>query len=464
MSKSTDSHGDDKVSSMSRSAFPADEVRDDFVPKEPYYSPEFAKLEEERLWPYVWQLACRLEEIPNPGDYVTYDIVDDSIVVVRVDERTVKAYHNVCMHRARRLTEGCGHAQRFVCRFHGWQYGLDGRNLKVVDRSDWGACLKDADVRLREVKCDFWGGFVFINMDPDCEPLAQFIEPIDEYCSKFEFEKLRFRWYKTVIMPANWKTMLEFFNEFYHVQQTHQQLLPFTNDYSNSEGFGRHSAIWFSSEGSIPLLRSPRLPPKEEPDYRNYVLDYVETFNRDLQAMVTDRAYRATQRLRTEVPATAEPMEVLGKWMGYVIEAAQSDGAGWPDGLTPEYIDRSKLDWHVFPNTVYLHGSVDGVLWYRARPNGHDPESCIFDVWSLERFGPGKVPPLKREFYANWRDGEWPRIFQQDFENVEAVQRGFKSRGFPGSRPSPVQERAITHFHRTLRRFLSDGPQDDPKD
>lgn len=446
----------------SRPSFAPQEVRDDFIPRDVYFSREFAQLEAEKLWPHVWQLACRLEEIPNVGDYVTYDILDDSIIVVRNSETTVKAYYNVCPHRGRRLTEGCGHVQKhFVCRFHGWQYDVHGANTKVVDRDDWGGCLKDEDIRLGEVKVGTWGGFVFINMDANCEPLEKFLEPLDEYCGKFEFEKLRFRWYKTTILPGNWKTMLEFFNEFYHVQQAHQQLLPFSNDYSNSGGFGRHGAMWYPPSGAFPLSRSPRLPPKDEPDYRNFVLDFVETFNRDLKAMVTERNYLATQRLRTEVPADATPMEVITKWVQFQIEAAHADGSGWPAELTPEYIDRSKLDWHVFPNTIFLHGFIDGVLWYRVRPNGNDPESCIFDVWSLQRYGPGLAPPLKREFFADWKDGDFPLIFTQDFANVAAVQKGLKSRGFSGARPNPVQERAIINFHRRLREFLRD-PKDSP--
>lgn len=439
-------------------SFSPDEVRDDFVPKEAYYSRDFAKLEAERLWPYVWQLACRLEEIPNVGDYVTYDIVDESIIIVRTDKATIKAHHNVCPHRARRLTHGCGNAQHFVCRFHGWQYDLNGENIKVVDRQDWGDCLDQDDIRLKNVRVDVWGGFVFINMDPNCEPLADFLRPVDDYCAKFEFEKLRFRWYKTTVMPANWKTILEFFNEFYHVQQTHNQLLPFTNDYSNSDGFGRHAAMWYPATGALPLSRSPRLPQKDEPDFRNFVLEFVETFNRDLKAMVTERNYAAAQRLRSEVPAATEPIEVLGKWVQFQLEAAAADGSGWPADLTPEYIENSKLDWHVFPNTIYLHGFVDGVLWYRARPNGDDPESCIFDVWSLQRYGEGKAPPLEREFYQNWEEGEWPLIFRQDFSNVAEVQKGLKSRAFAGSRTNPVQERAISNFHRCLREFLRDMP------
>lgn len=436
------------------SKFCPDEIRDDFIPKEDYLSAEFAEWEAKYLWPRVWQLACREEEIPKPGSFVTYDIVDDSIIVTRSDDGRIRAFHNVCPHRGRRLAEGCGNVQRFVCKFHGWQFDSTGNNIRVVDRDDWNGCLADGDIRLQEVKVGTWGGAVFINMDPDCEPLERFLSPMREHVEHYEFERLRYRWYKTVIMPANWKVALEFFNEFYHVQQAHPQLLTFTDDYSHSGGFGRHGKMWFAAEGAVPFRRSPRLPPKDEPDFRNYILDFVEKYYHELQAMVTQRNYEATQRLRTEVAADAAPGEVLAKWVEFQIEAAEKDGAGWPSRLTPEYMEKSGLDWHVFPNTVFLHGTVDGVLWYRIRPNGNDHETCIFDVWSLERFAEGKEPPLVREFYENWEDGEWPRIYAQDFINIPHVQKGMKSRGFKGSRPNPLQERAITHFHRTLRAFM----------
>ena len=92
----------------------------------------------ERLWPYVWQIACREEEIPKVGDFVTYDILDESVIVVRSKADQIRAYFNVCPHRGNRITEGCSHAKQFVCAYHGWRFGLDGRNVKVVDRDDWG--------------------------------------------------------------------------------------------------------------------------------------------------------------------------------------------------------------------------------------------------------------------------------------------------------------------------------------
>lgn len=443
------------------SLYPAAAVHDDFVPKEVYYKQDFANFEAEHLWPFVWQIACRLEEVAETGDFLTYEILDDSIVVVRTGPDSVKAYHNACPHRGRRLTEGTGHLKQFVCPFHGWRYDLNGKNVSVVDKKDWGGCLGSDDIKLSEVQCATWGGFVFINMDISAEPLAEFLAPVPEYCDKFEFEKLRYRWYKTAVMPSNWKTVLGFFNEFYHVQQAHRQLLDFTNDYSQSGAFGRHAQVWYDAEGAVPFKRSPRLPPAPEPSLKQHLTDFAENYNRDLRSMLSARNYAAVQQLRQELSDDTPGEQVMTRWIELQIEAANADGSGWPAGLDAEYIEKSGLDWHVFPNTIFLHGLVDSVLWYRVRPNGRDPESCLFDVWSLERYGPGKEPKLQREFYTDWREGDWGLIFEQDFLNIPEVQKGYKSRGFKGERTNPIQERAISNFHRELRRFLND-PYDKP--
>jgi hypothetical protein len=98
------------------------------------------------------------------------------------------------------------------------------------------------------------------------------------------------------------------------------------------------------------------------------------------------------------------------------------------------------------------------MLWYRARPDGTNPESCLFDVWSLVRYAPGGEPPLKREFYDNWQDHEnWGLVLTQDFRNIEEVQRGMAVRSFRGGRTNPVQEVAVSHFERTVREYLSRG-------
>lgn len=129
--------------------------------------------------------------------------------------------------------------------------------------------------------------------------------------------------------------------------------------------------------------------------------------------------------------------------------------------MTPEYLAESGFDWHVFPNTAFLHPAIEAVLWYRFRPYGDDHERCLFDVWSLERYAPGQEPKIEHQTFDDWRDGDFPLIFEQDFLNIPKVQRGMKSRAFKASRTSPIQERAVSHFHRTLRRFLANPHADD---
>lgn len=442
---------------MNPQSMSSEQVRDDFIPKDAYFSREFAFQERERLWPRVWQVACRLEEIPDEGDFATYDILDDSIIVVRSDSNTIRAFHNVCPHRGRRLTEGCGRATQFVCRFHGWKWNRQGENIHVVDREDWGGCLHDDDIRLKEVLVDTWGGFVFINMDPAAKPLADFLEPIASRCGKFRFEDLRYKWYRTVHLNVNWKVALETFSEGYHTQQAHPQLMKFQKDNFQSAGYGRHGAFWVPKlpPGASRYGPSDRTGLKPDSDVRTYLMAMVDEYYHQLDAMITERSYEAAKRVMAEVSADASGEEVAARWNEFRREAAAREGIEWPE-YDPQYHWDSHIDWHLFPNSVFLHGFVDGVLWYRARPEGDDPNRCIFDIWSLQRYGPGKEPPLKRETYDKIDSSQWGRIFMQDFVNIPEVHRGMKSRAFVGARPNPVQERAVSNFHRALRETLAE--------
>ena len=177
-------------------------VRADFVPSADYVCRDFARAEKEKLWTKVWQVACRVEEVAKVGDYVTYDICDQSIIVVRSAPDKIQAYYNVCMHRGRRLTEGCGHASRFHCNYHGWRWNLDGSVQRILDEQDWSSCsgATQDDFKLPEILCDTWAGFVFINMDTNAEPLAKFLDPVPDYIDPFKYENARFRWYYSCLL------------------------------------------------------------------------------------------------------------------------------------------------------------------------------------------------------------------------------------------------------------------------
>lgn len=190
-----------------------------------YISSDFAKAENEQLWGKVWQVACREEEIPNVGDFITYNVARESIVVAR-GRTGIVAYHNVCPHRGRRLADGCGRASQFRCKYHGWTFNLEGKNVAVQDEKDWQGGLDDERLDLWPVRVDTSGGFVWINMQEEGETLAEYLETIPEYLDPFEFDKLSYRWKVELRLPVNWKVALEAFMEGYHVAATHLQLLP----------------------------------------------------------------------------------------------------------------------------------------------------------------------------------------------------------------------------------------------
>jgi phenylpropionate dioxygenase-like ring-hydroxylating dioxygenase large terminal subunit len=440
-----------------------DNVRKDFIPKECYVSREFLELENKYLWPRVWQMACREEELVSPGQYVTYEVANETIVILRGEDRRIRAFHNVCPHRGRRLTSGCGHASQLVCRFHGWRFSLSGKCTHISDRNDWGQLLDYQDANLTPVKVEVWGGFVFIHMDLNAEPLEKFLEPFNTLTGRFEYEKLRFSWYRTSIAPCNWKIAHEAFSEQYHIQQSHAQMLQYYQDYSKSGAYGRHGAFWGSlPEGApTPFAPSFRLNKKADPDARKYVVKFLKDQYNEIRSLVSERTRDVQSRILAEVDAGASPQEVAMCFAQFQREAAESDGAGWPQGLDPEYLDSARSTWILFPNFIMVHAMVDCMLVYRARPNGDDPNSCIFDVWSLTRYAPGKEPPLKREFYKHVLDADWGLILRQDFEHFEDVQRGLRSSFYQGHRPNPVQEVAITNFQRALREFIVEGMRKD---
>lgn len=434
-------------------------IRDDFVPKVGFLSGKFHELEKQNLWPRVWQIACREEELKKVGDFVVYDIADESIVVVRSAPDELKAFYNVCQHRGRILMDQHhGHTKFMFCKYHGWRWGLDGSLQKVQDRDDWKGCpnFGEEDLRLKEVKIDTWGGFVFINMDPNAEPLATFLDPIPEHLDFLNFDQWRYRWYKTVVLPCNWKTALEGFNEAYHIAATHPQLLKYSPDYTVARTFGPHGMYFYPPEMStLPGAPAPRTGQPMPDDLRVTFAEFYDVMDKTLNAMFSPRAIKASQRLLEEVPAGTDPLSVVMEHARLHQEEAAQEGIDLPS-LSNQQVGNMGQNWHMFPNHVFLP-LLDGSIAYRSRPYGDDPDQCIFDIWSLVHYAPGDEPPLVREFYEDWSvdtEARFGKILSQDFANFGQTQRGMKSRGFAGSRTNPVQEREIPNMHRALYRYV----------
>ena len=422
------------------------------VVKEAYYKPEYLALEKERLWPRVWQMACRVEELAEVGDFVTYEIADESVIVVRADDG-LRAFHNVCQHRGRRLAKGCGTAQRLRCPFHGWQWDLEGRNVHVTTREDWGGLLDGQDLGLKPVKLATWGGFVFINFDLNSESLESWLGEAARILDPFELDKMRLRWRKWLIMPSNWKIALEAFNEGYHVSITHYQLAQYGGVSKFASATNGNHAMFGMQEANTGIMGANTS--KQEVDARKKLAEFYNYMKTALDSNMTDTIMHAANRLVAEVPEGTPAGEVVQQLMIKAVTEDAARGVVWPSISVDEYT-AAGIDWNIFPNMVLLPMATN-CLGYRARPNGDDPDTCIFEVYQLERFPEGQEPK-KVENIRNddiYDAAFWGEILLQDFQQMQGTHLGNKSSGYTGPRLNPAQETPLSNFHRVYHEFLA---------
>ena len=195
--------------------FPHALTAPDRIPAARYTDPAFFELERDRLWSRVWQMACRLDEIPEVGDWVEYECLGRSVIVVRTQKDEIRAHHNVCRHRGTRLVSGRGRgATGFTCPFHGWCWNLDGSNRLVFAPEVFDPALLAADeIALGRVRLECWGGCAWINFDDDAAPLRASLEPFATYHDALSVERMHAEsWFETIV-PANWKLVAEAFME-----------------------------------------------------------------------------------------------------------------------------------------------------------------------------------------------------------------------------------------------------------
>jgi phenylpropionate dioxygenase-like ring-hydroxylating dioxygenase large terminal subunit len=355
-----------------------------------------------------------------------------------------------------------GNRRNFVCGFHGWTYDRDGNNTFVLDPQDWKGTLNPDCTSLTPVQVDTWGGWIFVNMDPEAESLTEFLGEVPRILDCYDFGKMRYKWRNWVIFDCNWKTALEAFMEPYHVTGTHTQLLEYGEYYAYSKPYGLHGVSGFDQRdptlrgigGSSSTMRAGKGADARISTYQ-LTRENWETVN---NASTTWTMVQAAKRLVDELPEGTPAPQVIAHWLASAKADDAKRGVIWPT-ISPEQMTEAGLAWHMFPNFSILQGATYG-LAYRTRPYGDDPNKCIFEAYAIERFPEGEEP--KTEWtYAEANEDNWGLVLCQDFNNMAAVQRGMKSRGFRGTLPNPHQEQKVTNFHRNLADFM--GGRNAPK-
>ena len=431
---------------------------------EAYVSAEYARAERDRLWAKVWQQVGRVEELPEVGSFLTYDILDDSFIVVRTAPDRFRAYYNVCSHRGRRLVDtppgardARGRGRQFVCGFHGWRYDIDGQCTFAAEREDWPCGLTDERIALKQVEVDTWGGWIWINPDPDCEPLRDYLEPAATLLDPFHLENMRYRWRRWLVFDCNWKTALEAFMETYHVPYTHPEFRPFGAFLGWARAQGKHSNIGYDAPKGMEENQA-KIRVGDGPDARVSTAELQNFTWANANTNTTETLVEVANRLVEELPAGTPPDQVLRYWLETSRREDAERGVVWPT-VDPEIVAKSGTAWQIFPNFQIGHG-LNNMLCYSARPFGYDPDRCIFEAAVYELFPAGEEPETEWVFTPE-DDPGWRTVLPQDFANMAAVQQGMKTRGFSGPKPNPYRERSVVNLHRNLARYMGTGaPRD----
>ena len=464
-----------------------------------YFSKEEHDLEVERLWKRVWQMACHESDIPNVGDTHVYDIAELSFLIVRVSETEVKAYANACMHRGRALCDSHRKELKvFRCPFHGWSWHLDGKLKEIPGHWDFPSVTEE-EYSLESLPIGHWGGFIFLNPDPDCEPLADFLGDMDRHFA-FPFERRYKALHVIKRLPCNWKIAQEAFMESYHVIATHPELLGYFGDINSKyDVFGNLSRAMSAQGPPSPHtgLENPEI--SSHPDGKAFL---------SMKHLVSNHVYRRLEEGKVEVTMpngrtgifTDSAEYISGDvksadiqmcdWVGGKIIPGEEDqpmefetesGHAFRDAKATARRDQMRPDFGDMVDTISDADLNDSIyyslfpnlspwadfnpIFYRFRPDGNNPEQSFHEVMFMLPVPEGEeIPPPAELTFLDIDDdyteatelgSELAKIFNQDYVNHRMVQKGLHSHPKGETIFASYQESKIRHFHDTLNRWLN---------
>ncbi|GAA0936950.1 aromatic ring-hydroxylating dioxygenase subunit alpha [Actinocorallia libanotica] len=236
--------------------------------------PAHYEAEREAIFKKTWLNVGRVELLPKTGSYFTKElpVADTSLILVRGKDKVVRAFHNVCRHRGNKLVwndypqeEVKGTCRQFTCKYHAWRYDLEGK-LTFVQQENEFFDLDKADYGLKDVRCEVWEGFIFVNLDPDAAPLKEYLGEMAEGLEGYPFHEMTEVYTYKAEIGSNWKLFIDAFTEFYHAPVLHQKqavkeeadkLMGYGFEALHYQLFGRHSMI--SSWGGMAPPKDPNM-------------------------------------------------------------------------------------------------------------------------------------------------------------------------------------------------------------
>ena len=448
--------------------FPIDDP--ERIPVQRYYDEEFYQAELEHLWPHVWQMACRLEQIPEVGDWIEYQNVGQSVLIVNT-KSGIKAFHNACRHRGVPIAGGTpidvptskahGNCTKsgFVCPFHGWRWNMDGENTLVYGKHLFSERqVEEGEINLRPCRVEAWGGCAWINFDDDAPSVKESLGPLSDRLEAHGIDKLRAEWCYGTVLPANWKVAMEAFMEGYHVAQTHPQLqhaspVTYDNMYRIEQAGGGLAA-----KAGGPMLADASLTLEENIDSQ---IRSMELLSEGMAGMLHEKEVEIARSLRNATDGLPEDKnQAVMMWLGLVMqqvsERLQARGEPVPDLCAVSQSDPIHAVEFLFPH-YFLLPYFSSFSAYRIRPLG--PESCFFEIWSLTMYPEGEEPePVMEATILPFDSQDFPPIPRQDYSNIPIQQRGLHAKGFEYMRLSKDVEGLISNYQRIIDGYLAGIP------
>ena len=214
----------------------------------------------------VWNFIGRVDYIPNAGDYYTVDFAGVPLLLARGEDGQVRGFVNSCRHRGAKVAVGSGSAKAFKCPYHGWIYKTDGALMACPGMASAKGFDK-SDYPLAPVRTETWGGFIFVNFDPEAGSLAEFLGDIDDSFHSYRFEDMVCTRRSEYLVACNWKIYVENAMEAFHVPHVHRSSINrqrgnVANDRTFDSTLGNWVVMHKQHEGTRAVLLGDRsFPP-----------------------------------------------------------------------------------------------------------------------------------------------------------------------------------------------------------
>lgn len=423
------------------------QLRGDSITADRYISAEYGHQEFNKVFRRTWYVAGMGYHVKEPGEYITVDLGQESIICVCGDDGVVRAFYNACPHRGTRITGSEeGFVEKFACPYHGWEFDTQGETIFVPNEEDYTQGSPCGKTRLKKIQCRILFGLVWINMDENAESLEDFLgQDLVSELGSYHMEDMVRVMNMTADSPCNWKIITDNFNEAYHVQVLHPGLIPYIEANYKACQFdllpGGHNRGWFPSHNPSILHTDEEVAEHLAGVMRLWDLDPDQYKGRENHVKIR----KALQQAKRE------------KFSAKGFHHYQ------------DYADYQMTDYvifNIFPNSVMSIGP-DGTQLLRPRPHpSGDPQRCLFDHWWLVHKIDGQTmtpspaggPDLPVEDAEHelvvFGEKSLGTTADEDLSIAKMQQEGLNSAGFQNFY-LPHQERRVQRFHEVLNDYMA---------